>query len=330
MSINRPRFVFCLKLLVSIVFLYVVFRSVDLKEMSSLFVSIDLFYFLILLMISAALIVVSCLKWLLLLKAKGVSVSLWYLSRLYMLGFFFNNFLPGMVGGDLARGFFLGRRIQNRRDAYLSVLMERLTGFLALVFLTVIIVFSGHPAVRDGRLRLFLFAAALMSVGMVIVMFSRFLFSRLLAILPKKFSRFRDKCNGIHEDLCGFKDSRLILFSVIALSLLYHLLTGLNLYYACLTLNFKVSLIDMIIVTPLIIMVSLIPITPNQLGLWEGSFIVFFSLLGIPRSVALSAALLTRFKSLLVSVLGGLVYWDEGKGARIELKKRAQEEKGVV
>ncbi len=323
MSTGHRKRIFFLKLAISIFFLYVVFKSVDLQKVSSTLVSIDMFYFLILILISAALILVSCLKWQLLLRTKGLKVSMWRLSLLYMLGYFFNNFLPGMIGGDLVRGFFLARQLENKRDSYLSIFMERITGFFTLILLTLVIVLIGHPVLANGKLRLFFLVVSVLAGAAVMAVFSKSILEKVLAVLPARFARVHDKCRNIHEAMCSFNDNKAVLVQVLGLSFLYHILTGLNLYYACLTLNYSVGVVDMIVVAPLIIIVSLVPITPNQLGLWEGSFVVFFSLLGIPGPVALSAALLTRLKSLLVSILGGLVYWGEDKSAKIQLKASA-------
>ncbi len=326
MLIDRKHYVFGLKALLSVVFVVIIVRAVDLEEMALRFRSLDLKYVIALLFLSFLVIVVSCLKWQILLKVKGLSVSIRYLVSLYLLGYFFNNFLPSMVGGDLARGYFLGKRLGNRRDAYLSVFIERLTGLLALSIMAIIVVFVDHPAVRQGGLRWPLIATACGSMIGIAIVFSRRLFRLCLSVVPARFSGARGKMDKIHKALCEFNGSKRVFVQVMGLSLLFHVLAGINLYCACLALRYEVMLLDMILVTPLIILVSLIPITVNGVGLWEGSFIVFFALLGIPAPVAISAALLLRAKNLLVSALGGLVYWGESKGAMVELKKNAQEE----
>ena len=59
------------------------------------------------------------------------------LSKLYYIGLFFNNFMPGSVGGDVVRIFYLGKTT-SVAVATTSVLWERLTSGLALVGIVLI------------------------------------------------------------------------------------------------------------------------------------------------------------------------------------------------
>ena len=68
-----------------------------------------------LLLISFALIWISCAKWGLFLRDRGVRLSQARLFGLYLIGFFFNNFLPSSIGGDGVRAYLVGREIEFRR-----------------------------------------------------------------------------------------------------------------------------------------------------------------------------------------------------------------------
>ena len=52
----------------------------------------------------------SACRWRLLLNAQGIDASLRALSSSYMVGFFFNTFLPTTVGGDITRAYDVSRR----------------------------------------------------------------------------------------------------------------------------------------------------------------------------------------------------------------------------
>ncbi len=75
-------------------------------------------------------------KWQLLLRARGVEVPLWTCCRLYLAGMFGNLWLPTNIGGDALRASLLNRAADvSLSDAAASVVVERLTGFAALLFL---------------------------------------------------------------------------------------------------------------------------------------------------------------------------------------------------
>jgi glycosyltransferase 2 family protein len=77
----------------------------------------------------------SCMKWRLFLRERGVVIGFHRLFRLYLVGSFFNNFLPSMVGGDLVRAYVLGKQIESHTHSLASVFLERFAGMIALVSL---------------------------------------------------------------------------------------------------------------------------------------------------------------------------------------------------
>src|SRR5262245_10274659 len=62
-------------------------------------------------------------RWVLLLKARGFHIPFGYGLQLYLIGIFFNHALPGAVGGDLVRGYYLiNDHPERKSDAILSIL----------------------------------------------------------------------------------------------------------------------------------------------------------------------------------------------------------------
>jgi uncharacterized membrane protein YbhN (UPF0104 family) len=75
-------------------------------------------------------------KWQLLLRARGVEVSLGTCCRIYLAGMFGNLWLPTNIGGDALRATLMNRAAPvSLADAAASIIVERLTGFGALLFL---------------------------------------------------------------------------------------------------------------------------------------------------------------------------------------------------
>ncbi|MFQ5467055.1 MAG: lysylphosphatidylglycerol synthase domain-containing protein, partial [Kiloniellaceae bacterium] len=56
----------------------------------------------------------SAVKWWILLHAMGTRLPLVRLLGLYLIGQFFNNFMPSMIGGDVTKSFLLGRQIRSQ------------------------------------------------------------------------------------------------------------------------------------------------------------------------------------------------------------------------
>src|SRR5262249_54702847 len=70
-------------------------------------------------------------KWKLVLGAMGLSLPFHRLGEQYLLGIFFNNFLPTMIGGDSARVYYLGRQ-EGYATIATSILVDRGLGFLSM------------------------------------------------------------------------------------------------------------------------------------------------------------------------------------------------------
>jgi len=65
-----------------------------------------------------------------------------------VVGLFFNVFLPGLVGGDVVRFYYIFRLAPRKKlPGSLSIVMDRLLGLLAIVFLSAIV---GIASYRPG------------------------------------------------------------------------------------------------------------------------------------------------------------------------------------
>jgi hypothetical protein len=70
-------------------------------------------------------------RWWLLLRTQSIFISLAAAVRLNFLGWFYNNFMPGSVGGDLLRAWYVTKHTEKRFEAALSVFVDRIIGLLS-------------------------------------------------------------------------------------------------------------------------------------------------------------------------------------------------------
>src|SRR5262249_58221984 len=72
--------------------------------------------------------------------------------RLGLVGVFYNTFLPGSVGGDLVKAFFIAREHPERRTrAVATVIMDRALGLFGLILFTAVL---GSAAWAGGDTRI--------------------------------------------------------------------------------------------------------------------------------------------------------------------------------
>src|SRR5438067_4237931 len=90
------------------------------------------------LLLTASLLI-SFVRWHLLVRAQDLPFALPNALRLGLVGFFFSTFLPGSVGGDIVKAAALARQQSRRTVAVATVIMDRVIAlwglfwFMALV-----------------------------------------------------------------------------------------------------------------------------------------------------------------------------------------------------
>lgn len=79
------------------------------------------------------------LRWLTLLRTQGIHINYIPALKLHFLGLFYNNCLPGSVGGDAIRAWYVTMHTEKKIEAALSVFVDRaigLFGTFAIIFLS--------------------------------------------------------------------------------------------------------------------------------------------------------------------------------------------------
>lgn len=316
------------RLLVGIVLIAAVVWWVGLDRVADAFARINPLWILPIMAASYVGIAISCLRWQVLLRARGIRVSVHRLVFYYVIGYFFSSFLPGMFGGDIVRGYVFGKKIGNQVESFASVFMERFSGLVGLVALAFFASLANYRTLREVTFPLFFFDLNLSTIMLIIfcgfIVFIVLLFNKPLieflgrSLSWKRAAGLRDKFLKFHDAVYYFRSQKKVVAMALFYSFLFQIFTSVNTYIVCLALGLEVSFLDIMVIVPLILLICTIPSTPNATGVWEIAFTVFFSRLGIPEQDALSIGLVLRAKNIVVALVGGFFYIFSGR----ELKDR--------
>jgi len=86
-------------------------------------------------------IIISSFRLLSFFKSIGLHIGWKFNLRLYMLGIFYNLCLPGGIGGDGYKIYLLNKRYkQPAKKVFWAILFDRLSGFWAIGFITVVLI----------------------------------------------------------------------------------------------------------------------------------------------------------------------------------------------
>src|SRR3954452_2773041 len=123
-----------LKLSVSIVLLVVLFSRIDVAQLWQTARLALLPWLIAAIAVFGTSTLAAAWRWNLLLKAQHIEITLRSLLGSFLVATYFNNFLPSNIGGDFIRISDTARHTNSKTLATTVVLMDRILGLIALVF----------------------------------------------------------------------------------------------------------------------------------------------------------------------------------------------------
>jgi uncharacterized protein (TIRG00374 family) len=135
-------------------------------------------FFAIAVLIFTAAMILTLFRWYVLVRAQDLPVRARDALRLGMVGFFFNTFMPGSVGGDIIKAAFLAAGQSRRTVAVATVIMDRVIALWALVgfvafsgsIFWALGLLEGPAAATSARIILAAIAIVAVSVAVWVVM----------------------------------------------------------------------------------------------------------------------------------------------------------------
>ena len=253
----------------------------------------------------AANVVAGAARWRVLLPAYGATriPAFAALVRLYFVAFFYNNYLPGAVAGDVARGVvtrdaFAG---EGATGALAVVLVERALGLFGLFALLAVGLVATAGALDSGALWWW---TVLGSAGSFALVAAIPLARAIAPRLPRRPAPLA-RLAAIAARLPALRDGRAfagaVLLSVATQALVAA--AGWVLLAALAPIGFAASLL----VVPLAAATAFLPITVGGAGFREGVYVALGGqLFGMPRADALAASLALWLAHLVVGAGGGI------------------------
>lgn len=258
-------------------------------------------------------ITVGSLKWRILLKAQKIDVPLGSLLSYTLVGLFFGNFLPTNVGGDLVRGYDLARHTSLPAETAISVLVDRLVGLIAFVFVAVVMaLLVVYSAGQTELWEVALAAAILLLVlcGGFALILSRRLQAQVRRLFDRPLlSRLAPMYERLSAALLAYRRAYKALAQGFFISILVLTIGSVVNYLIALSLGGGISALHIFLFTPLITFVLLIPVSIGGIGLNQSAYVFFFNLVGVAEERSLAISLIMQAIIIVASLPGGIVWW---------------------
>jgi uncharacterized protein (TIRG00374 family) len=299
------------KILISVILIYIIFKNMDIRAFLNHLKSINLLIYLIAIVFGFIGYFFSAVRWFIFIKAYKLNVSFFEANKYVFVGLFLGLILPSGAGVDLVRFFYAQRNNLDRRAEVLSsIFVDRFVGVIALVCLALLGVYFGVEKIREVAKELIWIM--LLLIGFFIFMLTP-LFEKIILSLFGNVKRFRigERIQKLLNSFSLYKENKIVVISSFFISIIMQFFFGASAFFISKALGFNLNLVEIILITSAINFITMLPISFSGIGIREGGFIFFLSdKIGLEGAVALS--LLYYFSGILAfSPFGLLVFISE-------------------
>ncbi len=267
-----------LKVLISAVLVYFILTKINLGEITDILSTSNLLYLSIAGLFFALSKVISAVRLNLYFHLLHIPLTHKSNLKLYLLGMFYNLFLPGGIGGDAYKAYILKKTFEVRTKKIVSVLvLDRLGGLLLLFIYACALVTILDLDLLNGYRWIFVVA-----IPLAIAVFW---------LLNKKFFPFVMR----------------VFWKTIVLSALVQLAQLVCLLFILFALNIELNHIAYLVIFLVSSIVAVVPLTVGGIGSREVTFFYGAKLLGLDQNISVGVSILFFLITAVIS-LTGIVY----------------------
>jgi len=321
--------------LVGVILIVLLLHTLDIKQIEGKLVKMPkqelLSYLTGLFIIQLAVMLLSALKWRIVLRNSQVSMK--NIIPATFVGYLVNNITPvGLAGGEPIRAYILYKtdRISMPTSAssvIVDLFLEIFPIFIMILASIGIVLSSGVPLEVSVLLLVMMLILAVLFAAVVSIVYHKPYSSSLLRIIGKIisvtpfFRRYSERLGDEFEDITHrfdeamklqLLDNQIIIQGVFISSLVW-ILRVVRLYVSFLALGVEVALPTVVVVETMVSAVSFLPLLPGAMGIWEWTSVELFSIvspysgISITREYAAMGTLMNRvFLYLIPCVIGVL------------------------
>ena len=305
---NKKNLSVILKIIISSSLLYLLFRGMDIESFWNTVKAVDPKALIFVVFIYLTVQAITACRWFILLK-DSMNISYSKLLSIYFVGMFFNNFMPSMVGGDVAKGYYLYKVSGKGGAVVASLFMDRYAGFTALMAITVVATLIGYHLVHGSIIPLLLVALiGIYVIGSLVLWVESFHGWALKMMSKLKLFGLNEKIDSLYQSIMKYKGFYRTLFKALVLSLILQSAVIISYYILAVGLGMSLPFGYFFLLIPITSVVAMLPISLAGLGIREGAFVFLFTKVGATQAQALSLSLVWFFVSVFINLLGGIEY----------------------
>jgi len=241
-------------------------------------------------------------------KGEDLDITLKNALRLTFIGYFFNNFMPTAVGGDIVKAHYASKVNGEKLKSYASVLMDRFIGLYTFIMIAAaaLVVYRGDvdlPAIKPVVIGLMIagLAGYFVVTHKNVAIFLENIFSKI------KMLGLGKKLNDVYSIVQDYRNRKDVIAKSLVTSFLTQCVYFFIIFLIFTALRNPVSLGDIFLIMPIVIFISMIP-SLGGLGVREGAVVAFFTPI-TGKDIAFAASLMMLAGLFFISLIGGIIYF---------------------
>ncbi len=245
-------------------------------------------------------------RWWAVMRAIETPLPWLELTKLFWIGGFFSQALPSSVGGDPIRIYMAYKDGLPLSKAINGVMLERVVTIIGLTLLVIAVQPWFVPKLNEETQMLTLTVLAMLGIGTIFGVIVLLYLDRL----PEALSKFRivRGMNALAADsrLLFLRPKGVMLASIFGV--LTHVNISLCVFFLAMSIDVDVTWLDCMVLMPLVILVTTLPISIAGWGVREGAMVTAFALVGVPREGALVLSLMLGILGIVLMIPGGFLW----------------------
>ncbi|MCK5076925.1 MAG: flippase-like domain-containing protein [Calditrichia bacterium] len=305
----KKYFLVFLKIAISFGLLYWLINNVGAKKIIITILNADLWLLLLSCFLFVLITFILSNRWKYMSQPFSQNLTNWNLFKYYLYFYYFNNFLPTSIGGDIVRALKVGQDMDSRSNGLASVFIDRVMGIWATLTFATLGLYWTANYFKNMKIVYF---AILFSIAVILLMnillnpwvYNHFRNKLILKITLFNFgSRLTKVLDAVHL----YRGEKKILFVGYILALLAQGLTVILTYVVGLALGVDMNLGYLFFAIPVSFLITLAP-SINGIGWREGSYIFLLGKIGVLKETAFTISLLVLIVQVFLSIFGG-IFW---------------------
>jgi uncharacterized protein (TIRG00374 family) len=268
-------------------------------------------------------LLLTLLRWHLLVRAQGLSFRVSDAIRLGLVGFFYNTFLPGSVGGDVIKAYAIAREQSRRTVAVATVIMDRVIALWGLFWFVAILggIFWITGALEGSAAE---WSKFIVSTAVIIVAVSTLVWV-LLGLLPQhRAERFAGRLSRLPKvggaaaefwrAVWMYRCRQKSVAAALVIAWAGFVGFVLSFWFCALAISngeaaqAMPSLTQHFLLVPIGLVIMAVPLFPGGVGIGELGFGSLYASFGFASDIGVAATLIQRAQGWIIALIGYGVY----------------------